>query len=235
MNKQDYYKKKYKQINKKWEDSLIIYKNLIDTHVNKNTKLLDIGCGHGDFLKSIHDKTKFSYGIDPDKRAIEKNNFIKHKFVGFADNMPFEDNFFDVAVLTWVLEHIENPEASFKEIYRVLKPGGVVIFLTPNVYNYVVWLIRLIPDFLHDPLNRKLFNRQENDTYPKYYRINSKRAINNYLTKIGFKEDKFILNGDPTYISFNDILFKISVFIEKILNLSFLKFAKVHIIGVYKK
>ncbi len=173
--------------------------------------------------------------MDPDSSALEKNTFIKHKSVASAEKLPFEDNTFDVVVSAWVLEHLPNPKESFSEIYRVLKPGGKVVFLTPNVWNYNVWIIRIIPEIFHDFLTKRLYARKENDTYPKKYKINSPKTIKNTLQKIGFKEDQLILNGDPSYISFNEFLYKFAVLIEKILDRKSLNFMKVHLIGVFEK
>lgn len=235
MNKQETYRKKYKSENPDWLDSQSLYRKLIDELVDSNTKILDIGCGHGDFMKEVYDNTNFSYGVDPDSSALEKNTFIKHKFVASAEKLPFEDNTFDVVVSAWVLEHLPNPKESFSEIFRVLKPGGKVIFLTPNVWNYNVWIIRIIPEIFHDFLTKRLYARKENDTYPKKYKINSPKTIKNTLQKIGFKEDQLILNGDPSYISFNEFLYKFAVLIEKILDRKSLNFMKVHLIGVFEK
>jgi ubiquinone/menaquinone biosynthesis C-methylase UbiE len=235
MNKQEHYRKKYKTLNPSWQDSSILYRDLIDSHTNSQTKILDIGCGHGNLLEQIHAKTPHSYGIDPDKEALAKNTFIKNKKVAVAEDLPFKDNFFDLIVSAWVLEHLPKPEEAFKEIYRVLKPGGKVIFLTPNAWNYNVWIIRLIPEIFHDFLTKKLYNRQENDTYPKQYKINSIKKVNKILSPIGFKKNKMILNCDPSYISFNNLLFKFACLLEKILNLKSLQFMKVHLIGVYEK
>ena len=235
MNKQKYYRQKYHHLKPEWQDSLNLYRNLIDSYTNSETKILDVGCGHGDFLKPVYSKTIHSYGLDPDEKALAKNTFIKNKIVGTVEKMPFENNFFDLVVSAWVLEHLSSPQKAFQEIFRVLKPGGKVIFLTPNVWNYNVWIIRLIPEKFHDFLTRKLYDRQEHDTYPKQYKINSVKKIANTLEPIGFKKCQLILNGDPSYISFNTMLFKLACFLEKIMDLKSLHFMKVHLIGVYEK
>ncbi len=235
FNKQEYYRQEYKKKKVSWKSSPEVYRNLISENVDSQTKILDIGCGHGLNMKSIYKVTKHTYGLDSDSEALEKNTIIQNKKVGTAENLPFLDNFFDIVVLEWVLEHLENPQEVFDEIYRVLKPGGKVIFLTPNVWNYNVWIIRLIPNVFHDFLTRKLYQRQENDTYPTRYRINSYRQCQRILEPIGFSEKKFIHNGDPSYISFNRFLFLIALGIEKILDCHYFQFARVHLIACYQK
>ena len=235
MNRQERWRERYKQLRPQWNSSPLLYKEMIGDFVTPQTRVLDIGCGHTDFLKDVYDRTPHSYGIDPDALTLKKNTTIKHLAVADAGKIPFEDNFFDVIVLAWVLEHVEHPTAVFKEIHRVLKPGGVVIFLTPNTWNYNVWIIRAIPNAFHDFFTRRLYNRQEHDTFPTRYRINSVRRIEKLLTKIGFKRERMVLNGDPTYIGLNPPLFWFAFTIERILDLPMFQNARVHLIGCYRK
>jgi len=235
QSKQEFYRAEYKKVNPSWRTSLELYIDAIDKNVGSDTRVLDIGCGHANFLKTVYSRTLNTYGIEPDKSALEKNEIIQNKIVGTADKLPFEDGFFDVVVSAWVLEHLKNPLLTFKEIHRVLKPGGKVIFLTPNAWNFNVWMIRMVPENFHDYFTRKLYNRQENDTYPKQYKINTPRRIHETLGAAGLRKHQIIMNGDPSYISFNKPLFKLSCLIEKMLDNRVLKGAKVHIIGVYEK
>jgi ubiquinone/menaquinone biosynthesis C-methylase UbiE len=233
--RQERYRREYERVKKGWHESLDIYRDVIDAHVQEDTYVLDIGCGHGDFLKDVYAQTKQTYGVDPDAEALKLNTIIQHTVVASVDALPFADNFFDVIVSAWVLEHLDHPEVAFREIYRVLKPGGVVIFLTPNAWNYNVWLIRAIPNSFHDFLTRRLYNRQEHDTYPVRYKINSIRTIERILRPIGFRQAQFIFNGDPSYISFNNQLFKFACLLETVLDLKPLQCMRVHLIGVYQK
>ncbi|MCK9368714.1 class I SAM-dependent methyltransferase [Candidatus Dojkabacteria bacterium] len=235
MNKQEYFRDEYRKIKPKWLDSSSIYKGLINKYLKKDGRVLDIGCGHGTLLKDVYAKTLYTYGIDPDKEALAKNTFIKNKKVGFVEELPYQDKFFDVVVCAWVLEHLKSPETAFKEIYRVLKPGGKAIFLTPNTRNFNVWIIKAVPEKFHEFFTTRLYGRQENDTYPKFYRINSENKMIKILEPIGFQKTEIIVNGDPSYISFNRFLFKIACIIETILDLKPFRNCKVNIIGVFEK
>lgn len=235
MNRQERWRQRYKERRPEWDSSPIVYRRLIAQKVNADTRILDIGCGHTDFLKEVYDRTPHSYGADPDSDALAKNQTIKHKVVANAERLPFENGFFDVVVLAWVLEHLEDPEKVFREIHRVLKPNGTVIFLTPNTWNYNVWIIRAIPNAFHDFFTRRLYERQENDTFPTRYKINSTKQVERLLTKIGYEREQMILNGDPTYISFNKPLFLFACLLERLLDLPAFSNAKVHLIGSYRK
>src|SRR5690348_5596130 len=135
-NRQEWYRQVYQGLSPGWQDSLVRYCQVIDSYTRPDTCVLDIGCGHADFLASVYARTPYTYGIDPDAEALKKNRIIKHAVVGTADRLPFADNSFDLIVAAWVFEHVEQPEQACGEIFRALKPGGRLIFLTPNSWNY---------------------------------------------------------------------------------------------------
>jgi len=56
--------------------------------------------------------------------------------VGDVHNMPFDDNSIDAIVCLAVLEHVENPIQAYKEMHRVLKPGGHAFIYVPFLYYY---------------------------------------------------------------------------------------------------
>lgn len=102
----------------------------------KNGKILELGCGEGQFLE-VAVKNGFSaVGYDYSKHAIE---VAKRRFGGAAP-VSFHagplagqehENSYDVAVLFDVLEHIRNPLKTLGDVQRLLKKGGIVVIATP--------------------------------------------------------------------------------------------------------
>ena len=86
----------------------------------RNKKVVDIGCGYGRNRKIVESVGGEWIGVEPFEGGA-------HTVVGDAENLPFEDNTFDVAIMDAVLEHIPDVGKAFSEVARVLKPGGLFI------------------------------------------------------------------------------------------------------------
>jgi ubiquinone/menaquinone biosynthesis C-methylase UbiE len=104
---------------------------ILSKNIKKNSKILNIGCGTGDDLRIIS-KYGTLYLLDSDKKALDliKEKSYK-KIVGDACHLKFPSNFFDVIVIFDVLEHIVDDRIAVKEMYRVLKEKGLLIFTVP--------------------------------------------------------------------------------------------------------
>ena len=92
-------------------------------------KVLDVGCGTGQFLKYCQN----AKGVDVNSDCVE---FCKTQGLDVInmkyDQLPFCDNSFDTLVLDNVLEHIKDPAPLMNECYRVLTPTGRIIILVPG-------------------------------------------------------------------------------------------------------
>jgi len=67
--------------------------------------------------------------------------------------LPFKDNTFDVVYSFYLIEHLEKPKKMFDEMYRILKPGGLMILWAPNIRNPTAMINKIIPI----PLNKRAF------------------------------------------------------------------------------
>ena len=120
---------------------------------NKDTKILDVGTGNGNFIRVItsliHDFSEI-IGIDLIEGSIEgcKKNFKDERINFFrmdALKMDFEDNVFDIVCLSNSLHHLEDINGVLIEMERVLKPGGALLFcemmsnnLTKRQYSHLL-------------------------------------------------------------------------------------------------
>jgi|TARA_B100002003_G_scaffold228774_1_gene237427 SAM-dependent methyltransferase len=96
-------------------------------------KMLDLGCGRGDFLRGFLRCGINGYGVDRSKiaKSICPEAKITLSDLG-NESLPYKDNSFDLVFSKSVLEHFYYPEELVQEIYRILKPNGLVITMVPD-------------------------------------------------------------------------------------------------------
>ncbi|MDO9087402.1 MAG: class I SAM-dependent methyltransferase [Anaerolineaceae bacterium] len=136
----------------------------------KSGKILDIGCATGIFLNEMKNKGWDCYGVEPNNFAA---NYGKEYFDLNIINKPFEqtnflNSFFDVVTMWDVLEHVENPDLVAKELYRILKPDGLLVVSMPN----------------SDSIECKIFGKYwAGWDIPRHNNIFDSKNINNYFSK----------------------------------------------------
>jgi ubiquinone/menaquinone biosynthesis C-methylase UbiE len=125
----------------------------------RGKKVLEIGVGLGADHQRWAEYADELHGVDLTDRAVEHTRRRLALFgldsnlqVGDAENLPYEDDYFDIVYSWGVIHHSPNTEFAIREIYRVLKPNGVakvMIYHTPSVVGYMLWvryaLLRLKP------------------------------------------------------------------------------------------
>lgn len=100
--------------------------------------LLDIGCGNGDFAAGMRALGWSVRGTDADPDAA-KTVSRNHGFpvdVGELNDLAYPDGAFEAVMAKHVLEHIRDPEQFARECWRILKPGGRLVLVTPNVASH---------------------------------------------------------------------------------------------------
>lgn len=105
--------------------------------LKERQSILVVGCGFGFDEKNIKsifaDVDLWSVDISEEmlRRAVASQS-PSHFSLSMAEKLPFPDNSFDRVVSREVIEHVVNPKAMLREIYRVLKPGGIAVITTEN-------------------------------------------------------------------------------------------------------
>jgi ubiquinone/menaquinone biosynthesis C-methylase UbiE len=95
-------------------------------------RLIDIGCGTKPYRKLLAPYVIEHIGVDQKETMHDKANI---DLWGTAYSIPSEDAYFDSALCTAVLEHLEEPLNALKECYRVLKPSGYAIYSIPFIWH----------------------------------------------------------------------------------------------------
>ncbi len=111
---------------------------------SKRIKILDLGCGEGVLVEEYKNRKYDILGLDLN---YESNYVIR----GDATDTQFPDNLFDLVLCLDVIEHLypEQQDKLIKEIDRILKPNGKIIFSIPNLANFVSRIRFLIRGELH--------------------------------------------------------------------------------------
>ncbi len=145
--------------------------------------LLDVGCGVGALVALARKKGWDAVGIDPSPKAVELAKQVLDLEIrqAYLQDADLEPESFDVIVLLAVLEHAFEPVAVMNHVRRFLKPGGRVIFSTPNLDNLTYHLMRAKPEydwFIKEHIN--------------HFTITTHRAL---LEKTGFMQPEFHMCG----------------------------------------
>lgn len=155
-----------------------------------NTNILDLGCGNGNILKLLEEKTKSNlYGLDLSdnmiaeaKKRLNKNAVLT---VGDSEKLPYENNKFDMIICNASFHHYPHPGLVLQEIKRVLKYNGVFILGDPTFPCNLIL---------------KIFNYSLKYSDSGDYKLYSKKEITNLLSKFNFTIENFKMLNYRSFI-----------------------------------
>jgi SAM-dependent methyltransferase len=104
-------------------------------HIMPAARLLDIGCGRGQFLKTAQEHGYEAYGIDVSGRAVgyAREHFGVRCDVRSLEEVSASTERFDLVTLWHVLEHFVRPLEALGQVRRILRPGGLCVIEVPNL------------------------------------------------------------------------------------------------------
>ena len=152
-------------------------------------RVLDVGCGDGFFTAQILQRfnLKNVYGLDISSKAVDLAR-LKHPEINFQqsalNHIPEETNSIDSITMIEVIEHLVDIEGTLKELFRVMKPGGILLITTTD-FN---WLKQVIIAIF-------FFEKYFYPTNP-HIRFFKKSTLADILSKNGFSIIKYAWNGD---------------------------------------
>ncbi|MBC7606934.1 MAG: class I SAM-dependent methyltransferase [Burkholderiales bacterium] len=97
-----------------------------------NGKMIDIGCGEKPYKTMLAKYIGAHIGVDHHDCSHDQTNI---DLFGSAYSIPVDNNSFDSAICTAVLEHLEEPEQAIRECFRVLKNDGFAIYSVPFIWH----------------------------------------------------------------------------------------------------
>jgi SAM-dependent methyltransferase len=190
-----------------------------------NAVVLDAGCGSRATLVERFAPTATVYGVDLD--CEDRGN------IRCADlaALPFPDAMFDIVYSRSVWEHLTEPGRVMTEIRRVLKPGGVLILITPNKYDYTSIVARFTPQWFHRWAARRA--GLSYDMFPVQYRCNTPK----WFRRLSGWEKVEVrgLRHHPVNLQFSRILYRMGVLYDWLIATLRLEFLQPTLFVVLRK
>jgi SAM-dependent methyltransferase len=228
LDQQNAYRARYAALTPGWQPATALYEAVIRAWLKPGMRVLDLGCGRGGALEQLGAAVTYPLGLDPDERSLAEHRLPNlPRMVATADAIPLRAASVDLVLSSWVLEHLPDPARTFREVARVLRPGGAFIFLAPGANSPAALLNRALHP-LQARLVPLLYGRAEADAFPVVYRANTRRRIEALARETGLTCHTFSPVKDPTYFAFHPIIFRLNVALARILPESMAE----HFVGV---
>ena len=223
---------------------------LIEQYLPEGGVAVDLGCGSGTMVKQLSARAATAIGVD-----VDRGSFAKHTDLTIVDDdardidrlpgallaqrsiydVPVGDATVDFVTSRWVFEHIADPAAALREIFRILKPGGVALLVVPNRLHPGVFLSSLMPLRLKQIFLRSSSGVEEDLVMPTFYRINTERDLDRQFAAARFERLELHQVRDPSYWLFSRALFRVATLAGEAAERLPLRRFRMHLIGVYRK
>jgi SAM-dependent methyltransferase len=213
LEQQNRLRERYRRSNPGWRPATEVYADLVRQNIPADGRLLDLGCGRGGLVEQLGLPLKQVVGVDPDVQSLREHRLADRRppmprVAAFSERLPFAAATFDLVFASWLLEHLQHPERVFRQIGRILRPGGLFVFITPNKRHPLSGLNRLAGRFagLQGSAVQRLYGRAPEDTFPVSYRANTVAELRELARFGGMNLAWLEVISDPTYLVFRPFL-----------------------------
>ena len=185
-----------RRIHPRLPTSDVMERTIVDAWLAKHPgndvyRVLDAGCGFRYGLIQHYRGRLWSVGFDADLATVEKNTDLNARAVADCSRIPLQSNSVDLIFCRFVLEHLSDPPAAFREFARVLRPGGTVVMTTVNSWNPAMWSVRLVPAWLRTLVRAASFGKEVGENAPTFYRANTEDQIRSLVAAQGLADVRF--------------------------------------------
>jgi len=191
-------------------------RNVLDFGAGRGAALAD---DHSHLRRHLRDLRATGANVTAcDLDEIVHSHPASHRQVVISpdEQLPFEDESFDVIVSDMTFEHVENAPFVAGELMRVLRPGGFLCARTPNRLGYVRLASGLLPKRHHaGALRSAQPKRKSHDVFPTFYRMNSLREIRRLFP--GCRIYHFRDSAEPAYYFGNQSLYRLFLLVHWLL------------------
>jgi SAM-dependent methyltransferase len=195
-----------------------IYEAQVERLLAPQSTVLDAGCGRSaPTLRKLHGRARRLIGVD----LVEFRDVPPGIETYRSDlaRLPLGDGEVDLIFAQSVFEHLVDPGAVYREMLRVLRPGGAIVFLTANMWDYGTLVARMVPNRFHAKIVRAVEGRAEEDTFPTAYKTNTRSDVERLAASAGLRVESFeYLSQYPNYLMFNAGLFFVGMCFEKLIH-----------------
>ncbi len=163
---------------------------------NQKGKLLDIGCGCGEFLYFAKKDGWEVYGTEISYFSLDyvSKTYGINIFIGNFEELPYSENFFDLITMWHVLEHLPDTKKTLTKISKIIKKDGLLVIAIPNVRSYIY-------NFLYRTIKGKpleIFNPDMRELHLYHF---DQFSIRRLLTETGFNIVKETVDlGTPNFL-----------------------------------
>ena len=169
-----------------------MYHRMVAENLSPGMTAVDIGCGDGavqPFPWERHPKVRL-IGLDPDPAAESNPALDVFRLLEPGRPWPIEAETADIVLARYVLEHVSDPGAFLAEARRTLKPGGRLLFLTPNRRHPAMLVSAALPLAWKRRLLAGTRGTAADDVFETHYRMNTPQALARLLRKAGFEAER---------------------------------------------
>ena len=224
----------YPRSSSSWDESL--FRIRILSHLRPEHTILDLGAGRGRLTHmNFRGLVAHTCGLDPEE-VVMSNPHLDEAKVGFAEEIPWPNNTFNVIISDNVIEHVTTPISVFREVHRVLKPGGFFLVKTPNRYHYVAAVASVTPYRFHQWFNVRR-GTESHDTFPTLYRANTQCTLRKIAQSAGLLvTDITATEGRPEYMRWSPLTYAFGLLYERIVNSTeLLSLLRVVLLATFRK